>query len=95
MTKMMSLKTVTEMNTRLMDAGKNGPRPRLGKTERDHKSGAHARNRMNVAARGDWENACGGNQKDVPHPDNGKARGKRNPHPAFKAPRKGGPRKRN
>lgn len=93
--KMISLKTVTEMNERIVESGKKGIGPRHGKTDRDHKSGAWARNKANVAARGNWENSCGGNQANVSHPDSGKARGKRNPPPEFKAPRKAGKRKRN
>lgn len=95
MNKMTSLKTVTEMNERLCEAGKKGLGPRNGKTERDHKSGAHARSIANKVERGNWENECGGNQSAKPHPADKKSGGKRNPPSNFKAPRKGGKRKRN
>lgn len=64
MNKLTNLKTVTEMNERLMEAGKKGLSPRIGKTLRDSKSG----------------------------PSEGG--GKRNRPKSFKAPRKGGFRKR-
>lgn len=90
-----NLATVTNTNEMLCERGAKGLAPRHGKTDRDHKSGAHARNRANVAERGNWENSCGGNTAAVPHPAAKRAGGKRNPPAAFKAPRKAGKRKRN
>jgi len=93
--KLTSLATVMNTNEMLRERGAKGLAPRHGKSQKDKASGAHARRLSNGLARASWENACGGNTSAVPHPSASKTGGKRNPSASFKAPRKGGTRKRN